>query len=310
MPASTGRLSANAQCFGAMLLWAAGFVSLEFLLDDWGALSLIAVRLAVSAGFLVIWWLLIEGVKQATQAPWVKGLFIGALGWGLGSILLYLGQRLSDPVATTIVVAMMPIAGAAIEIVFDGRRLPPRLVAGIVMAVGGGYLATGVTFDQSAMRIGVALCIVAIFLFAWATRATTRQLETLSRTGQAAVTLVGGALIVVLLYLAALPALPGETTIGTINSARFWPFMIYLLPSCGIAQLMWIYGAGRLGVMLASFHMNAVPFYVMVILLTLSMGEWQWIRAAGVALVVLGVFVSQFHPGPGGAEKRKVTMTD
>ena len=73
---------------------------------------------------------------------------------------------------------------------------------------------------------------------------------------------------------------------------------------------MWIYGAGRLGVMLASFHMNAVPFYVMMILLALSMGEWQWIRAAGVTLVILGVFVSQFHSGSGGAERRKAAMND
>ncbi|MGE4660370.1 MAG: DMT family transporter [Arenicellales bacterium] len=310
MTSSTGSLSANAQCFGAMLLWACGFVSLEFLLDDWGALSLIAVRLTISAGFLLTWWLLAEGFAKALQAPWVRGLFIGALGWGLGSILLYLGQRLSDPVAITIVIAMMPIAGAAIEIVFDSRQLSFRLVAGIVMAVIGGYFTTGVSFDQSAMGFGMTLCIVAIFLFAWATRATTRTLGALSRLGQAAVTLAGGSLIVVLLYLVALPVLPGETTLGTIDSARFWPFVIYLLPSCGITQLMWIYGAGRLGVMLASFHMNAVPFYVMMILLALSMGEWQWIRAAGVTLVILGVFVSQFYPGSGGAERRKAAMND
>ena len=52
--------------------------------------------------------------------------------------------------------------------------------------------------------------------------------------------------------------------------------------------------------MLASFHMNAVPFYVMVILLALSMGEWEWLRAAGVAVVVLGVLISQI---PSGANK-------
>ena len=87
---------------------------------------------------------------------------------------------------------------------------------------------------------------------------------------------------------------------GTIDAARFWPFIIFVLPSAGIAQLMWIYGAGSLGVMLASFHMNAVPFYVMVILLALSMGEWEWLRAAGVAVVVLGVLISQI---PSGANK-------
>ncbi len=293
MAKGSGRLSANVQCFGAMLLWACGFVSLEFLLADWGALSLNAVRFAVSAGFLVIWWLLREGVHQAGRVSWWKGLFIGALGWGVGSIFLYLGQRLSDPVTTTIVIAMMPIAGAAIEIIFDGRRMSFQLLVGIFLAVMGGYFAAGAGFDESTVGTGMALCVVAIVLFAWATRATTRELETLTRPGQAAVTLSGGALILILLCLVALPFFPSETKVGTIDAERFWPFIIFILPSSGIAQLMWIYGAGRLGVMLASFHMNAVPFYVMVILLALSMGEWEWIRTVGVAVVILGVLISQ-----------------
>ena len=241
----------------------------------------------------MIWWLLREGVHQAGRVSWWKGLFIGALGWGVGSIFLYLGQRLSDPVTTTIVVAMMPIAGAAIEMIFDGRRMSFQLLAGIFLAVMGGYFAAGAGFDDSTVGTGMALCVVAIVLFAWATRATTRELETLTRPGQAAVTLSGGALILILLCLVALPFFPSETKVGTIDAERFWPFIIFILPSSGIAQLMWIYGAGRLGVMLASFHMNAVPFYVMVILLALSMGEWEWIRAAGVAVVILGVLISQ-----------------
>ena len=91
MSDTTGRVTANIHCLGAMLLWASGFVSLEFLLADWGALSLNAVRFVISAGFLMIWWLLREGVHQALQVSWWKGLFIGALGWGIGSIFLYLG---------------------------------------------------------------------------------------------------------------------------------------------------------------------------------------------------------------------------
>jgi hypothetical protein len=37
-------------------------------------------------------------------------------------------------------VAMMPIAGAATEIVFDNRRLSWRLAAGLILAVLGGLL--------------------------------------------------------------------------------------------------------------------------------------------------------------------------
>ena len=293
----TGSFFANANCFAAMLLWATGFVALEYLLDDWGVLSLSSLRLVVSVVFLVLWWGWTEGWAKVFGASWRKGLIIGGFGWGVGSVLLLMGQKLSDPVTVTIVVAMMPIAGAATEIVFDNRRLSRRLIVGLILAVLGGYLATGAQLTQGNFGFGVALCLGAILLFAWVTRATTRQLETLSRTGQTAVTLCGGMLVTLAWYGISIVAGFGETHIGTIDTGDWLPLLIFLLPSSGIAQLLWIHGAGKLGVLLASFHMNAVPFYVMVILVSLSLGQWYWLQAGAVALVALGVLVSQMSPG-------------
>ena len=293
----TGSFFANANCFAAMLLWATGFVALEYLLDDWGVLSLSSLRLVVSVVFLVLWWGWTEGWAKVFGASWRKGLIIGGFGWGVGSVLLLMGQKLSDPVTVTIIVAMMPIAGAATEIVFDNRRLSRRLIVGLILAVLGGYLATGAQLTQGNFGFGVALCLGAILLFAWVTRATTRQLETLSRTGQTAVTLCGGMLVTLVWYGISIVAGFGETHIGTIDTVDWLPLFIFLLPSSGIAQLLWIRGAGKLGILLASFHMNAVPFYVMVILVSLSLGQWHWLQAGAVALVALGVLVSQMSPG-------------
>ena len=293
----TGSFFANANCFAAMLLWATGFVALEYLLDDWGVLSLSSLRLVVSVVFLVLWWGWTEGWAKVFGASWRKGLIIGGFGWGVGSVLLLMGQKLSDPVTVTIVVAMMPIAGAATEIVFDNRRLSRRLIVGLILAVFGGYLATGAQLTQGNFGFGVALCLGAILLFAWVTRATTRQFETLSRTGQTTVTLCGGMLVTLAWYGISIVAGFGETHIGTIDTGDWLPLLIFLLPSSGIAQLLWIHGAGKLGILLASFHMNAVPFYVMVILVSLSLGQWHWLQAGAVALVALGVLVSQMSPG-------------
>ncbi|MBT6657008.1 MAG: DMT family transporter, partial [Proteobacteria bacterium] len=264
----TGRrvVIANTQCFTSIFLWASGFVALEFLVDDWGALSLNAIRLGVSALFLMLWWILRDGLSVITHAPWSKGLIVGGLGWGIGSLLLFLGQRMSDPVTTTIVVAMMPLAGAAIEMIFEKRKLSWGEYLGIGLALSGGYLATGVSLAKSEVGVGVVLCFLAIFLFAWATRATTRQLGDLTATGQTTVTMIGGAVVSFGLYLGFLAAGSVEVQIGPVTPSVIWPLFIFLLPSSGIAQLLWIIGAGRLGIMIASFHMNAAPFYVMVIL--------------------------------------------
>jgi drug/metabolite transporter (DMT)-like permease len=51
---------------------------------------------------------------------------------------------MSDPVTPAIAAAMMPIAGAAVEVVFDKRRLRLHLLIAIVLAFAGGLLAGGV----------------------------------------------------------------------------------------------------------------------------------------------------------------------
>ena len=54
---------------------------------------------------------------------------------------------------------------------------------------------------------------------------------------------------------------------------------------------MW--GAKGLGVLFASFHSNAVPFYVMIIMVLLFGDIWNWVQASGAFVVALGVIIAQ-----------------
>jgi len=63
--------------------------------------------------------------------------------------------------------------------------------------------------------------------------------------------------------------------------------------SLALAQFMWIRGAAGLGILLASLHMNAVPFYVMVIVVLFLDESWNWWQATGAALVAVGVLLAQ-----------------
>ena len=59
------------------------------------------------------------------------------------------------------------------------------------------------------------------------------------------------------------------------------------------AQTLWMFGAGKLGIFIASFHMNAVPFYVMVSVVLIFGAPWSWMQALGALLVGVGVIISQ-----------------
>ena len=137
-------------------------------------MALIVVRSGLDVAALMILWVCSEGLLQVLAAPWIRGITVGGVGFGISAVLLLVGQKMSDPVTPAIAAAMMPIAGAAVEVVFDKRRLHLYLIIAIVMAFAGGLLAGGVNLSSGTFDLdSVFLCVLAIFLFAWVTRATT-----------------------------------------------------------------------------------------------------------------------------------------
>ena len=74
--------------------------------------------------------------------------------------------------------------------------------------------------------------------------------------------------------------------------------MLFGVGSLAISQLMWIVAVGHLGIGLASLHINATPFYVMLILFAFG-GVWNWLQAFAAVVVAIGVLVAQgFFPLP------------
>ena len=286
-------IGANIACFMAMLMWAVGFPTGEILLETWGAISLLSVRILLAVGLLMVFWLVAEGMPTVLAAPWVRGMTVGGIGFGFGAILLLVGQKLSDPVTPAIVVTLMPIAGAAIEVVLDKRKLRLKLLGGITLAMVGGLLATGDKLSNGTFGLGAFFCLLSVCLFVWATRKTTRDFPTISSLGQTTVTLVGALVITLLIHGSFLVLGFGETEIGKMDSWHITMLLIFSLPAVAISQLLWIWAAGGMGILLASLHMNAVPFYVMVIVVMFLGDPWGWYQAIGAALVTTGVLLAQ-----------------
>ena len=158
-------------------------------------------------------------------------------------------------------------------------------------------MAPGVRLSNGKVGLGALFCLLAIFLFAWATRKTTRDFQTLSSLGQTTITMVGSLVITLLAHGSFLVLGFGETEIGNMDPKHIKILLIFSLPAIAIAQLLWIWAAGRLGILMASLHMNAVPFYVMLILVIFLGDPWGWDQAIGSVLVAIGVLLAQ-APGP------------
>ena len=283
----------NFACFLAMFLWAFGFPAAEVLLESWGSFILVLLRFFITILILIPFWIFMEGIKVFQKAPLVKSIITGFIGWGLGGNLLIIGQKLSDPVTTAICAAMMPIFGAIVELIYDSRKMTLNILIGITLALVGGYLATGVQLSDGQFGLGAIICIIAVILFAWGTRASTKGLSDLTYLGQSALTMTGGTIASLVFCLVSFIYGFGETKVGNFDYYHIYLLLIFVLLSQTISQTIWIFGSGKLGVLLASLHSNGLPFYVMLIFVIFFGGSWNWMQALGAFIVGVGVIVAQ-----------------
>ena len=126
-----------------MVMWAFAFPIAEFMLQSWGAISLVLARQLIGVSALFAIWLWFDGWARVYRANWRRGIGVGGIGFGLGSMAFLVGQSLSDAVTPAIAASMMPIIGGLLEVTLDGRRMGLRLLSGLVLALLGGLLAIG-----------------------------------------------------------------------------------------------------------------------------------------------------------------------
>lgn len=290
--APTNAVSGNLACMTAIMLFAFGFPAAEHLLDTWGVVSLIAFRNTLALALLIALWTCVDGWRTVATAPWLTGIRIGSVGFGLGATLLLLAQSMTNAVTAALAAAAMPVAAVAFEVALDGRRLTGNFVGGVALVLIGGVLATGVNLSDASFGAGAVIGLFAASIFAWGSRSTVKSLPRLKPLGQTVVTTAGMALFTIAVYAVfILFDLPGAQATSLDNSG--WMLMlIYAWVSLAISQSFWITGVGKLGVGLASFHLNAAPFYVMLILLALG-GSWNWMQAFGALVLAAGVVIAQ-----------------
>ncbi len=291
---SDGRQTAftgNTLAVASMLTWAAGFPAAEILLQSWPPIALFAARMSLAVLVMVPIWLILDGPAQVLRARWGHALLVGGLGLGSGMFLILVAQKLTDPVTVAIIASCAPLIATIMELVAGTRRLRWSFALGLVISIIGGLIATSAVAPAQ-LGLGAMCAVVSTALFCWASMATARDFPELSQLGRSTITLVGGlstaAILVPLAGLLGLEVLPTRP----VDVAQMGMLVFYALFSLGLSQFFFIASVGKLGVALASFHINIAPFYVMVIMMALG-EDWNWTRALGASLVALAVVLAQ-----------------
>jgi len=181
-----------------------------------------------------------------------------------------------------------------LEVIFDGRRITRWFLLGIILVLFGGFLATGATFEGASfgLRLGTFLVFIPAAIFAWGSRATVKNLPGMTSLGQTTITTFGMAIFTLVLYVICNYLLQIIEPYPEITIRHFGLVLIYSWLGFAISQIFWLRGVKGLGIGIASFHLNALPFYVMFFLFLLG-ESWNWQQAIGAAIVTTGVILSQ-----------------
>ena len=287
-------IKSNAILVAAISIFALGFPAAEYLLDDWDVVTVITVRNVFAFILLFFIWIVLEGSTVIRSANWIKGFWIGGIGFGIGSFLLLYVQSLTTPVIAALAAATMPLAAVTLEIIFDGRKMTQLFLIGIILVLFGGFVATGATFDgiSFGFRLGALLVFIPAAIFAWGSRATVKNLPGMTSLGQTTITTFGMAVFTLVLYVICNFLLQIIGPYPEITIQHFGLILIYAWLGFAISQIFWIRGVRGLGIGIASFHLNALPFYVMFFLFLLG-ESWNWQQAIGAVIVTTGVILSQ-----------------
>jgi drug/metabolite transporter (DMT)-like permease len=292
LAAPPARLTANAICAASMMVWAAGLPAADVLIPHVPAPWLSLMRNVLAALLLLPLWWAIDGLARMRAAHWVRGMGLGWLTLGLASILTIIAQDLTDAVTVAVFSATSPVVGLAIEVAAGRRRVTWPVMLGLALSLVGGLMASATGGLSVTLGIGALCAFGAVICYTLGSSLTVTALPGETDIGRAAVTVTGAAVIgvpVVALWHLAGGAPPDW---GQIGWPEFGALLIFGVGAIGISQLLWIMGVSRLGIGMASFHLNAAPFYVMLILYALG-NPWNWTQAAGAAVVALGVIIAQ-----------------
>ena len=287
--------SGNLNCMVAVGFFSFGFPAANSLLETWGVFSLIALRNLLGLLFLIGLMAFKVGVGSLNQLPWIKGFWVGFFGFGIGSMLLLLSQSMTNAVTAALAAATMPICAVALEVALDGKRLTLRFLAGVALVVLGSLTASGIQFSDFQFGLGFLIGLCASSLFAWGSRATVKGFPELKPLARTTVTTLGMTGFCAFVFFGALIFKMPGTNIPTPTDNDFILLLIYAWCALGLSQWMWIRGVGQVGIGVASFHLIAAPFYVMLIMLVFGYG-WSWLQAIGACILAVGVIMAQSQP--------------
>jgi drug/metabolite transporter (DMT)-like permease len=284
---ASARASALLALVVAAAIWGSTFVVAKILLDEAAAFFIAAARFAIA---LAVLWPLLLWRGRERAAVYLRPAFIGLglLGVAGNFGLQNLGLAYTGAADAALIVALTPVAIAALAAVFLSERLVRRQLTGIALSICGVILITGAGGVATPAAVLGDLLIAASTL-AWA--GYTLLGKRLSPRHSAATIATAGigwgvAFLVPLALVEAVVVSPPELSLLGVAA------LAYLgIAASAATFLLWNYALNAVGASVAGTFLNLIPVFGVAFAL-LAGESVSLLQLGGGAAVGFGVWLA------------------
>jgi drug/metabolite transporter (DMT)-like permease len=284
------RVAAHFGLVICMLCWGILTPAIYVLLATWDPYTLAAARYVLAAPVMLALLRWREGPQPAwTRLPWARICLLGVIGIGGLATALTVGLAHCDPISGIIVQAAGPAISVFVARVFFAERLPRGIAVALVLAMMGAVLAMApqLAGKTTAPSGGELLVVVSTVCWAWYSLASQRWLKGWSQLRITALTILTGAVTLVVVVLVAIAA--GAAPIPSTGGPRAIALLLFVaLASSCLGVTLWNVGVQRLGLAVAALYLNLSPIFAVLASLALGVVP-SGLQLLGGVFVVTGV---------------------
>ena len=161
----------------------------------------------------------------------------------------------------------------------------------MLLALIGGVLASGVMVHNLSVSMGFAVGFIESGFFAWGSRQTVKKRPNLTPLSRTTVATGGMVAFCLICWIGAEILWQRSATVYIATSQDMRMLLIYSILGLSISQVLWIKSVANIGIGIASFHLNATTFYVMVLIFLFG-GGWDWMQSIGVLILLGGAILA------------------
>ena len=184
-------LIAKVALITACLFWAASFIATKVALDIVPPLTVVMVRLGISALCFLAWFLIRrKGVSIKSPRDWGMLVLLALFGTGLHYSIQTIGLGYTTASNGSLYAVTGPITITIIAFIFLGEKITIKKLTGIILAIIGVLVVMGIdtiiAFDLKGHLLGDLLVLASIFMWGVFTvmgKGMTKKLSALDLTG-------------------------------------------------------------------------------------------------------------------------------